>query len=66
MCVVCLLRFNYGSLHFHHVTTPTEKKSNKTEYKPPAFSKCVPRFEEANFTLYSKWISQTPYYKIRI
>ena len=26
VCVVCLLRFNYGSLRFHHVTTSSEKK----------------------------------------
>ena len=36
MCVVCLLRFNYGSLRFHHVDK--KKRSNQTKYETRVFA----------------------------
>ena len=49
----------------HHVTRRQKKKSNKTKYKPPAFSddKSAPNMckDLRKQTLHYKWISQTPY-----
>ena len=62
VCVVCLLRFNYGSLRFHHVDK--KKRSNQTKYETRVFArrKLVPNVckDFRNKTLHYEWISQTP------